>query len=105
MSRFSKSKKNEAFFFEIGPLRLPPYWRDKYAGRSFANGFRESRLLLLKLKDACPRYLSVPGLVRISMRPRPKRSYSAEKGFWLMRISRMEDFGGNRPFENPSIKI
>jgi len=27
MSRFSKSMKNDAFFFEIGPPKLPPYCR------------------------------------------------------------------------------
>src|SRR6266702_277833 len=77
-SRFSKSKKNEAFFFEIGPLRLPPYCRDEYGARVGAKGLRAFSAILLKPKDACPRNLSVPGFVRISIRPNPGRSYSAE---------------------------
>ena len=59
----------------------------------------------MKLKEACPRILSVPGLVRISMRPKPSRSNSAENGFWLMRISRIDSFGGMRPPVKPSMKI
>ena len=52
MSRFSKSRKNEAFFFEIGPLRLPPYCCDRNGGRSGANGLRELKVLSLKLKES-----------------------------------------------------
>ena len=33
----------------------------------------------------------VPGLVRISMRPRPGREYSAEYGSWLMLICATAD--------------
>src|SRR5262245_13267235 len=90
MSRFSKSKKKDAFFLAIGPLRLPPYCRDEYGARVGANGLRALNAMLLKLKDVWPRNLSVPGLVRISIRPKPGRSYSAENGFALMRISRIE---------------
>ena len=39
------------------------------------------------------------------MRPKPSRSYSAEKGFELMRISRIESRGGSRPPVKPSMKI
>ena len=39
------------------------------------------------------------------MRPNPSRSNSEENGFWLMRISRIDSFGGRRPSLNPSIKI
>ena len=41
------------------------------------------------------RKVSVPGLVKISIRPYPNSSYSAEKGFWLIRISRIDAFGGS----------
>jgi len=67
------------------------------------NGLRELKMPLLSLKNTLPRKLSVPGLVRISMRPKPSRSYSAENGFWLMRISRMDSLGGRLPPLNPSI--
>src|SRR5215813_11338376 len=97
--------KNEAFFLEIGPPKLPPYWRDWCGGRSGANGLREFSASSLKLKEAWPRYLSVPGRVRISMRPKPSRSYSAENGLELIRISRIEASGGNRPPVKPSMKI
>src|SRR6266705_3011457 len=97
MSRLSKSKKNDAFFFEIGPLRLPPYCRDEYGARVGAKGLRAFSAILLKPNEACPRNLSVPGLVRISIRPKPGRSYSAENGFALIRISRIEDNGGINP--------
>src|SRR5579863_8086416 len=53
----------------------------------------------------CPWYLSVPGLVKTSMRPYPSLSYSDENGFWLMRISRIDDFGGSWPAVNPSMYI
>src|SRR5258705_10485655 len=105
ISRFSKSIKNEDFFLTIGPLKLPAYCLDWYGGRVNAYGFRELNTLLLYPNDAEPRNLSLPGFVRISMRPNPKRSYSAEKGFELMRISRIDDRGGKRPLLNPSIKI
>src|SRR6478735_7501663 len=84
ISRFSKSTKNEAFFLEMGPLRFPPYCRDKYAARVGANGLRAFRTWLLNPNEACPRKRSVPGLVRISIRPKPGRSYSAENGFALI---------------------
>src|SRR5207244_4654900 len=64
MSPLSKSKKDDAFFFEIGPLRLPPYCRDEYGARVGAKGLRAFSAMLLKPKEACPRNLSVPGLVR-----------------------------------------
>ena len=51
-----------------------------------------------------PWKLSVPGLVRISTRPNPGRSNSEENGFELMRISRIELFGGNWPPLKPSMK-
>jgi len=54
--------------------------------------------------EGCPWKVSLPGFVKTSMRPNPRRSYSEENGFWLMRTSRIEDFGGSLPFENPSMK-
>ena len=56
-----------------------------------------------ELKETSPRILSVPGLVKISIRPYPSRSYSAENGFRLRRISRMDSLGGKRPPLNPSM--
>src|SRR5450631_2727122 len=58
-----------------------------------------------KSKEAWPWYLSEPGFVRTSTRPNPTRSYSAENGFWLTRISRMDAFGGMTPSLKPSMKI
>src|SRR6266567_4286472 len=104
-SRFSKSKKNEALFLVIGPLRLPPYWREEYGARVGANGLRALKAMLLKLKEVWPRNLSVPGLVRISIRPNPGRSYSAENGFALILISRIDASGGRFPPVKPSMKI
>mgnify|MGYP003693922353 CR=1 FL=1 len=44
-------------------------------------------------RSASPRreYCCVPGLVRISTRPRPGREYSAEYGSWLIRICCIAD--------------
>src|SRR4051794_41286456 len=97
------SRKKDDFFFWIGPEILPPKYLDWLGARFTAKGLREFRLSSLKLKNACPRHLSEPGLVSISMRPKPSRSYSAEKGFWSIRISRMESFGGSCPPVNPSM--
>jgi len=44
-------------------------------------------------------------LGEISMRPKPMRSYSAEKGLWLMRISRMVDFGEANPRKSVDIEL
>src|ERR1017187_2890968 len=87
----------------IGPPTLAPKYRLEKAGLLLANGLRESHMASVSLKNTLPRYLSVPGLVRISMRPIPKLSYSAENGFWLMRISRMDSLGGNWPPVKPSM--
>src|ERR1039458_2406985 len=46
---------------------------------------------------------SVPGFVKISMRPKPGRSYSGEKGLELIRISRIEAFDGRLPPVKPSM--
>ena len=70
-----------------------------------AKGFSASIKEWLSLKENWPCSLSVPGLVRISIRPNPMRSYCAENGFWLIRISRMDSLGGSWPLENPSTKI
>ena len=39
------------------------------------------------------------------MRPKPSLSNSGENGFWLMRISRMDSFGGSCPPLKPSMKM
>jgi hypothetical protein len=65
----------------MGPLTLPPKLRTEYGGLLEAKGFRESQMESVSLKNAVPRNLSVPGLVRISIRPKPSRSNSAENGF------------------------
>ena len=49
--------------------------------------------------------MSVPGLVMISMRPKPRFSYSAENGFWFSRISLIVFFGGSCPPLKPSTII
>src|SRR5262249_4968814 len=46
-----------------------------------------------------------PGFVRISTRLLPGESYSDDHGFELIRISRMDDFGGIPPLLNPSVYI
>ena len=70
-----------------------------------ANGLRAFSASSLKRKFVSPRSLSLPGRVKISMRPKPGWSYSAEKGLALSRISRMADLGGMRPPVKPSMKI
>ena len=60
------------------------------------------RAALLKRTAAWPWYDSVPGFVRISMRPKPGRSYSAENGLELRRIWRIAERGGMRPPLKPS---
>ena len=69
-----------------------------------SSGLRELRWSSLYCAKAWPRNRSLPGLVKISMRAKPGRSYSGEKGFELIRTSRMEDFGGSRPPVKPSMK-
>src|SRR5205085_1225742 len=69
------------------------------------NGLRELRLSSLKVIPRLPRSLSVPGLVRIWMPPKPGRSFSAESGLSLMRISRIESREGMRPPSKPSMVI
>src|SRR5271157_5203479 len=102
LSRRLKSRKNEERWL-MGPPRLALIIRLEKSGLLLANGLRELKTPLLSFKPSEPRYLSVPGLVRISMRPNPKRSNSAEKGFWLMRISRIDSLGGNEPPLKPSM--
>src|SRR5947209_3399137 len=89
-----KSTKNDDFFALIGPLRFAPNVRVWLGARFAAKGLRELNRASLKLKFVEPRNLSKPGFVRISIRPNPTRSYSAETGFWLMRISRIASVGG-----------
>src|SRR4051812_30372705 len=76
-----KSKKNELFLLN-GPPIFAMIMRLEKSGLIVEYGFRELKMPSLSLNARVPRKRSVPGLVRISMRPKPNRSYSAEKGFW-----------------------
>src|SRR5580692_1731810 len=96
------SRKNDDRWLS-GPPTLPDKFRTEYAGLEFSNGLRESNSESVSLYRMEPWKWSLPGLVKISMRPKPRRSYSAENGFWLMRISRMDSFGGNWPPLKPSM--
>src|SRR6185369_6154473 len=102
-SRLLISTKKDDFPFLIGPEKLPPKNLVWLGARLIANGFREFRLSSLKLKKALPRYLSEPGFVRISIRPKPRRSNSAENGLLLIRISRIASLGGRLPPVKPSM--
>jgi hypothetical protein len=51
-----------------------------------SNGLRALKAQSLYVRLIAPWNLSVPGLVKISMRPWPCVSNSAENGFELMRI-------------------
>src|SRR3954447_17914803 len=93
--RCSTLKLNDIFFEMIGPLMLPSKNMERKSGLSpVMNGFLALNTLSLAISMNWPRTLSVPGRVRISIRPKPRRSYSAENGFELMRISRMFALGG-----------
>ena len=70
-----------------------------------SSGLRELKIASPNCAKACPWSASLPGLVKISTRENPGRSYSGENGFALMRISRIEDFGGRLPPVKPSMKI
>ena len=50
-------------------------------GGRFSKGFRASNAAVVPERKAWPWNWSVPGFVRISIRPYPSLSYSAEKGF------------------------
>lgn len=79
--RPSISSPNDDFFV-TGPLMRPPNIRDWNGARLGENGLRELNASSLKPKNASPRNLSVPGLVKgTPMRPNPIRSNSAEYGF------------------------
>src|SRR5687768_18055035 len=84
-----KLTKKDAFCLTTGPLRFMSYWRIWKGARLLdvmANGLREFKLSSVKFSDVPPRNLSVPGRVRISIRP-DGCSFSAAKGFWLIRRS------------------
>src|SRR5215469_919518 len=96
--------KKDAFLL-IGPLTSPLNSTLSYDGSVGANGFIELKPESFPCRFACPWNLSVPGLVKISIRPYPSLSYSVENGLLLMRISRIADFGGSSPAVNPSMYI
>src|SRR5690606_28527 len=100
---WSIERKNDDLPFWIGPEIFPPKERIWLAARFDENGFRELRLSSLNLAFAEPRHLSVPGRVKISMRPKPSRSNSAENGLLLIRTSRIDSFGGSSPPVKPSM--
>src|SRR5437763_13831170 len=91
--RFIASIKNDDLPFLIGPEKLPPKRRCCVGARFGAKGLREFRLSSLNAPLRPPRNSSEPGFVRISIRPLPGLSYSAENGLLLMRISRIDSFG------------
>src|SRR5262245_32826434 len=105
MFRRMKSNVYAALFFLIGPPMLPFQNRFLYGGNDDGanNGLRALSLSLLNCVDNCPWIASALGFVRISTRLLPGESYSAEYGFELIRISRIEDFGGTRPSVKPSV--
>src|ERR1017187_1775600 len=103
LSRPSTLRKKDDFLL-IAPLIVPLYWMLWYGGITEVNGFPVLNELSLPCRKPRPCKTSVPGLVRISIRPYPILSNSAEKGFWLMRISRIADFGGSVPPVNPSMR-
>src|ERR1035441_4469260 len=74
-----KSKKKLARL-PSGPPMLPVNMRLEKSGLLVEMGLRELRAPSLSLKPRLPRTLSLPGLVRISMRPKPSRSSSAGQG-------------------------
>src|ERR1700722_1661005 len=75
-SRRLKSRKKEAFLLR-DPPKFTAHIRVEKSGLLSEKGFRELKIPLPSLSINEPRSLSVPGLVRISMRPKPRRSYSA----------------------------
>src|ERR1035441_9978882 len=77
-------------FFVSGPPALPSNSFSRKGALSGAYGLRVFQKSLAKFHCAVPRYLSAPGLVKISILPYPSLSYSGENGFWLMRISRID---------------
>src|SRR5215469_3980406 len=101
-SRRLKSTKKEAFLL-IDPPTFPLHIRVEKSGLFVEKGLRELKTPSPSISIKEPRSRSVPGLVRISMRPKPRRSYSAENGFWFTRISRIDSLGGNCPPLKPSM--
>src|SRR5947208_12444647 len=91
----------------MGPEMLPASKYSLYGGRcgEVSRGLRAFSDSLLYCAKTIPCTLSIPGLVKISMRPKPGRSYSGENGFELIRTSRIDDFDGSIPPVNPSIYI
>src|SRR5215467_1520871 len=106
MSRRMKSRVNEALFFLIGPAIFPLKNRFLYGGKeddSTYSGLRVLKCSSLNCVENCPCTVSLPGFVTISMRLLPGESYSAEYGFELIRISRIDVLGGIVPLLNPSV--
>src|SRR5580704_11134192 len=68
IERRSKSTKKDDFLVS-GPLRFPPQYLCWYGALVGAKGFRELKMSSPKLKNAVPRNLSEPGLVKISILP------------------------------------
>src|ERR1019366_6587293 len=98
------SRVNDDFLVS-GPPALPSNSFSRKGALSGAYGLRVFQKSLAKFHCAVPRYLSAPGLVKISILPYPSLSYSGENGFWLMRISRIDSFGGSCPPLKPSTKM
>ena len=81
VSAAARPARKLALPFLMGPVRLKPNMSWRYCGRFglVSSGLRELSASLLYCPNACPCSVSVPGLVRISMRPNPGRSYSGER--------------------------
>src|SRR5258706_12639553 len=88
------SMKKDAFL-ESGPVRLAIRFLVSENGLlgSGEYGLRALNNESEKTAFTVPWNLSVPGLVKISMRPWPCVSNSAENGLELMRISRIDSLG------------
>src|SRR5487761_1191612 len=97
MLRRWKSEKKDAFF-PSGPPRSASQSHVWYEGggtleaeRNVLTAFITESLYSL---ETSPWKAAAAGLVKISIRPYPRRSFSAVKGLELTRISRIADLGG-----------
>src|ERR1019366_6646064 len=86
LSRPSTLRKKDDFLL-IAPLMVPLYWMLWYGGISEVNGLPVLNELSLPWRKPRPCKTSVPGLVRISIRPYPILSNSGyvglNRGRWI----------------------
>ena len=74
-----------------GPAKTPSKIRFCSGGFVGANALRASKCASRNTRFPSPWSSWPPGFVRISIRPRPGRAYSAEYGSWLILICWMAD--------------